>query len=78
VPEIRNPKPETRNKSELIEMGERETGNRSISSHLANNFDYCSADIIGTTTSRQGRKGREELGTAEYAEYAEGDTCAPL
>jgi hypothetical protein len=24
-------------------MGERETGNRSISSQLANNFDYCSA-----------------------------------
>jgi hypothetical protein len=29
--------------------------------------------IIGTTTSREGRRGREELGTAEYAEYAEGD-----
>jgi hypothetical protein len=30
------------------------------------------ADITGTTTSRKERKGREDSGTAEYAEYTEG------
>jgi hypothetical protein len=48
-------------------MDEQECGNRSISSQLANNFDYCVADITGNTTSRKGRKGREGLGTAEYS-----------
>ena len=65
--EIRNPISEIRNKSKLIEMDEQECGNRSISSQLANNFDYCVADITGNTTSRKGRKGREGLGAAEYS-----------
>jgi hypothetical protein len=34
------------------------------------------ADITGSITSRKGREGREELGTAEYAEYAEGGLTA--
>jgi hypothetical protein len=46
-PEIRNPKPEIRNKSKLIETDEQEWGNRSTLSQLENNFDYCSAERKG-------------------------------
>jgi hypothetical protein len=37
------------------------------------------ADITGSRTSHKGRKGREEVGTAEYAEHAEGEyTGSPM
>src|ERR1017187_3302100 len=49
--EIRNPKSET-NPNSLKRM---EWGNRSISSQLANNFDYCSADKPPSCRMRMAR-----------------------